>query len=339
MMKLLCLIFCSFGLLLGAKASAEGTAQTEKVEPSSKIPAALVHYFTSQYYSPYVLLVDKKARELSVWEMQNNSLKKVASYPADLGKNDGEKREPGDKKTPSGIYFLEKKLEGQNLDHKLYGERAFTTNYPNFFDRIDGKGGSGIWFHAVPDSVPLTRGSRGCVVVRNDVIKEVSQYVKLLRTPIIIQDDMELISVDDMKKLSSGTTKMLDEWRAAWQSKKIDDYISFYDKDFTSQGMNVKKWKNFKAGLNQTYKEIKVSLSKPMIFAYKNYAIARFLQSYRSDQHEDFGEKIIYLVKRGDSFKILGEEWLTETDEIAKTEVVPSVELIPAAEPTSTSSR
>lgn len=59
-----------------------------------------------------------------------------------------------------------------------------------------------------------------------------------------------------------------------------------------------------------------------MIFAYKNYAIARFLQSYRSDQHEDFGEKLIYLVKRGDSYKIIGEEWQSETDELAKSEIV-----------------
>ncbi len=322
MSKLISLIFCSICLLVVQVANAEEKSQIEKPEVSAKIPAAIVHYFTSQYYSPYVLLVDKKARELSVWEMQNDNLKKVASYPADLGKNDGEKREPGDKKTPSGIYFLEKKLEGSGLDHALYGDRAFTTNYPNFFDRREGKGGSGIWFHAVPDSVPLTRGSRGCVVVRNDVIKEVSQYVKLLKTPIIIQDELELSSSDEMKKLSGETKKMLDSWREAWQAKNIDDYIGFYDKDFSSQGMNVKKWKSFKNGLNQTYKEIKVSLSKPMIFAYKNYAIARFLQSYRSDQHEDFGEKLIYLVKRGDSYKIIGEEWLSETDELAKSEIV-----------------
>ena len=322
MSKLISLIFCSICLLVVQIANAEEKSQIEKPEVSAKIPAAIVHYFTSQYYSPYVLLVDKKARELSVWEMQNNSLKKVASYPADLGKNDGEKREPGDKKTPSGIYFLEKKLEGSGLDHALYGDRAFTTNYPNFFDRLEGKGGSGIWFHAVPDSVPLTRGSRGCVVVRNDVIKEVSQYVKLLKTPIIIQDELELSSSDEMKKLAAETKKMLDSWREAWQAKNIDDYIGFYDKDFSSQGMNVKKWKSFKNGLNQTYKEIKVSLSKPMIFAYKNYAIARFLQSYRSDQHEDFGEKLIYLVKRGDSYKIIGEEWQSETDELAKSEIV-----------------
>ncbi len=328
MPKLLCLILssiCLFGVQFSQAeepSQSEKAEKSERVEATSKIPSALVHFFTSQYYSPYVFLVDKKARELSVWEMQSDSLKKVANYPADLGKNDGEKRTNGDKKTPSGIYFLEKKLEGNGLDHKLYGDRAFTTNYPNFFDRLEGKGGSGIWFHAVPDSVPLTRGSRGCVVVRNEVIKEVTQYVKLSRTPLIIQDELELSSPEDMKKLSASATKMIDEWRSAWQNKNIDEYIAFYDNDFSSQGMNVKKWKSFKTGLNQTYKEIKVSLSRPMIFAYKNYAIARFLQSYRSDQHEDFGEKLIYLVKRGDSYKILGEEWQIENDELAKSEVI-----------------
>ena len=337
MSKLLCLIFCSLSLLGVQFSSAEEVTQTEKVEAPSKVPAALVHFFTSQYYPAFVLLVDKKARELSVWEMQSDKLKKVASYPADLGKNDGEKRENGDKKTPSGIYFLEKRLEGKGLDHKLYGDRAFTTNYPNYFDRLEGKGGSGIWFHAVPDSVALTRGSSGCVVVRNEVIKEVTQYIKLQKTPIIIQDEMELATPEDMKKLSETTTKMIEQWRTAWQNKNIDDYIEFYDQDFTSNGMDIKKWKTFKTALNKTYKEIKVNFSKPMIFAYKNYAIARFLQAYSSDQHEDFGEKLVYLVKRGDSYKILGEEWQNESDDVAKSEII--VPAAAATGSTSTSSR
>ncbi len=333
MCKLLCLIFCMASLGGVQFSAADESTQTETTP--LKVPAALVHFFTSQYYPPYVLLVDKKARELTVWEMQNEKLKKVATYPADLGKNDGEKRANGDKKTPSGIYFLEKRLEGNGLDHKLYGDRAFTTNYPNYFDRLEGKGGSGIWFHAVPDTVPLTRGSRGCVVVRNEVIKEVTQYIKLLKTPIIIQDETELANPDDMKKLSEATTKMIEQWRTAWETKNIDDYIGFYDQDFTSNSMDVKKWKTFKTALNKTYKEIKVNFSKPMIFAYKNYAIARFLQAYRSDQHEDFGEKLVYLKKHGDTYKILGEEWTNEPDEVAKTEVITSV----PSGATSTSSR
>ncbi len=344
MPNLLCISLCSLVLFGVQFSSAEEVApQTEKflaektlVAPvNTKIPSALVNFFTSQYYSPYVFLVDKKARELSVWEMQSNSLKKVATYPADLGKNDGEKRERNDQKTPSGIYFLERRLEGNGLDHKLYGERAFTTNYPNYFDRLEGKGGSGIWFHAVPDTVALTRGSRGCVVVRNEVIKEVTQYIKLQKTPIIIQDELELSTPEDMKKISDASTQMIENWRSSWQAKNIDNYITFYDDDFKSNGMDVKRWKTFKGALNQTYKEIKVNFSKPMIFAYKNYAIARFLQAYRSDQHEDFGEKLIYLVKRGDTYKILGEEWVNEPDEVAKTEVITST----TADSTSASSR
>jgi murein L,D-transpeptidase YafK len=303
----------------------ESEATQDAAPQPDKIPAALVHFFTSQYYSAYVFLVDKKARELSVWDMQNGDPKKVASYPADLGKNDGEKKLNGDKKTPSGIYFLQKKLEGNSLDHKLYGDRAFTTNYPNFFDRAEGKSGSGIWFHAVPDTVPLTRGSSGCVVVRNSVINEVSRYIKLERTPIIIQDEMEWANSQDMKKLSEKATAMLEQWRSSWETKKIDDYIAFYDQDFKSQGMNVQKWRTFKTALNSTYKEINVRFSKPMIFAYKNYAIARFLQSYRSDQHEDFGEKLVYMVRRGESYKILGEEWKVENDDVARTELVSPV--------------
>ena len=50
-------------------------------------------------------------------------------------------------------------------------------------------------------------------------------------------------------------------------------------------------------------------------------------------QHEDFGEKLVYLIRRGDTYRILGEEWQLERDEIAKTEVITPVDA------TSTSSR
>lgn len=298
------------------------TIKEPKVE-TTQVPAALINSNLSTYYSPYALIVDKKARQLSVWKYEASGLKKVADYPADLGKNEGEKKESGDKKTPTGIYFLQKLLEGNGLDHSLYGDRAFTTNYPNYFDRLLGKTGWGIWLHAVPDSVPLTRGSKGCVVVRNNVIHQVSPFIKLDRTPIIIEDETEWLSLTDLKKESDKLRTMIANWRSAWQSKNIEDYISHYDEDFSAQGMNKKKWKSFKKGLNGTYKQISVRLTEPVVYAYKGYAIVRMLQSYSSDQHEDFGEKLLYLKKSKADYKIIGEEWEAEEQDIVKAQNFP----------------
>ena len=285
-------------------------------------PSGLVQLPTnSQYYSPYAFVVDKAARTLSVWQQQAMGLKRVAQYPADMGKNTGDKIKRNDAKTPEGIYFPLSRLEGPGLEFKLYGKRAFTLDYPNYFDRMEKKTGGGIWLHAVPDETPLTRGSKGCVVVRNDVILDLTQYIRLGRTPVLIQEKTNAISQAELLRENSELNKMLEDWRAAWQRKDIDTYISYYSDEFRALRMNREQWRDFKTRLNEQYKTITVHLSKPAIFMDRNRVVVRFLQEYTSDQHSDFGEKVLYLKKTGDAFKIVGENWSEETSKIARDEI------------------
>lgn len=290
-------------------------------ETANRVPSSLVQVSPHPlYYSPYAFVVDKKSRTLTVWHQDGGNLSAVASFPTDMGANEGEKKSAGDKRTPSGIYFLQNKLEGPGLDFSLYGKRAFTTDYPNFFDRLDHKTGSGIWLHAVPDTVPLTRGSRGCVVVRNEVIMNLGQYVKLGKTPLIIQDEVELLDSEKAKRSSEQLSGLVEKWRTAWETKDIDSYISFYASNFKAMKMNRDQYKSYKANLNSQYKTLQVKFSRPVIYAYKDRAVARFLQSYTSDQHSDFGEKVLYLVKEGADYKIIGEEWQADNSQLAQEE-------------------
>lgn len=300
----------------GAKDSAD-TTQNETLIPSGLVQLPP----SSRYYSSYAFVVDKKARLLTVWHQTGTGLEKVVTYPADLGKNQGPKLKRDDHKTPEGMYWLLERLEGANLDFKLYGKRAFTTDYPNFFDRLEGKTGSGIWLHAVPDEVPLTRGSRGCVVVRNDSILDLTQYVRLGRTPILIQDNIDTIHPDQLKKNTAALMQWLETWRSAWEAKQIDAYMANYSNDFRGLKMNKEQWRAYKTKLNETYKQITVRISKPAILADRDRAMIRFLQEYTSDQHADFGEKILFLKKEGESFRIVGETWAEETSQIAREEI------------------
>lgn len=314
-----------------ANAESKNTAATPAVSQSGKlvtnsldtsVPAALMQLPpASKYYSPYAFVVDKKERTLNVWQQTGSGLKKVAAYPADMGRTAGDKRSEGDHKTPEGIYFLQTRLEGPTLDFNLYGQRAFTTDYPNFFDRSEGKGGSGIWLHAVPDKVALTRGSRGCVVVRNDIIAELTQYIRLGRTPILIQTATQMAPVEDVAKTNADLNSWLEGWRTAWEAKNIDGYIAAYSDDFRAMRMNKEQWKVFKNRLNSQYQQITVRLSRPTILIDRDRAIVRFLQEYTSDMHADFGEKVLYLKKEKEGFRIVGEEWTKETSQVAREEI------------------
>ena len=315
----------------GVKASAEdgkvqvsvdGDSQAESHAESDRVPAGLTQLLSaSQYYSPYAFVVDKKARVLSVWQQTENGLKKVATFPADLGKHQGNKQNRGDAKTPEGIYFLQSRLEGSALDFNLYGKRAFTTDYPNYFDRRQGKTGSGIWLHAVPDHVALTRGSSGCVVVRNDVILNLTQYVRLGRTPMLIQNQTDYQAASTLQKENVEVTEWLEAWRDAWEKKDLDKYISHYGEDFLSMKMDKAQWRDYKAKLNADYHTITVHISKPSIFFSNGNGIIRFLQEYASDMHTDFGEKTLYLKKDAKGIHIIGESWTPESSKIAKDEI------------------
>jgi len=278
----------------------------------SQVPDAILNISTNPFFSNYVFLIDKTDRSLTIWQKSADSTKAIRNYPTDIGKNQGDKTSLGDHKTPEGIYTFQEMFEGPNLDFSLYGSRAYTISYPNLFDNLLGKTGSGIWLHAVPDTVALTRGSRGCVVVRNGVIKELSQFINLKKTPIIIRDAVQYVAPELQKKKYQDIAAKIEDWRLAWERKDVNKYIDYYSESFAALGMNKKQWRKYKEELSVKYKEIKIKFSEPSIFEQKNQITVRTLQSYESNEHSDFGEKTIYLTYDGTNISIVGEEW-TET--------------------------
>ncbi|MGZ3774001.1 MAG: L,D-transpeptidase family protein [Pseudobdellovibrionaceae bacterium] len=273
------------------------------------LPAPLLQISETDAFSKYVLLVDKEQRKLSVFERDGEKIKKVEEYPADIGKNGGNKTKRDDRKTPEGIYFLEKRLSQPEIPFSLYGTMAFTTNYPNLFDQRENKTGSGIWLHAIPDTVPLTRGSKGCVVVRNNVIKKLDDYIKLRETPILIFDQVNYISKEEHEKRRQELNNFIEEWRKAWENNDLDKYMTFYDKDFKAPGFKFETWKKHKADLKSKYDYVKVHLSQPYIVQHNKQLLIKTLQRYESNLHVDYGIKTIYALKSGNTYKIIREEW------------------------------
>jgi murein L,D-transpeptidase YafK len=282
---------------------------TSQPETFESLPDSLLQISETEAFSKYVFLVDKEKRKLTVYERNGENVKKVQEYPTDIGKMGGNKTKRDDHKTPEGIYFLERKLAQPEIPFSLYGSMAFTTSYPNLFDKRENKTGSGIWLHAVPDTVALTRGSRGCVVVRNEVIKKLEDYIKLRETPILIFDHVNYVTKEEHDKRRNALSTFVENWRQAWENQDIEKYMSFYAPDFKAPGFNRESWKAHKAKLKTQYEFIKVGLSQPYIVQHNEQLLVKTLQRYESDKHVDYGVKTIYAVKSGDSFQIIREEW------------------------------
>ena len=100
-------------------------------------------------------------------------------------------------------------------------------------------------------------------------------------------------------------------WKAAWENKDLDTYMSVYDRSFRSRGMNVKAWRKHRARLNKKYSTIQVDVQDLIIVrGSNNTAKVSFKQDYQADEYHDFGLKKINLVKKGKYWKIKSEEWL-----------------------------
>lgn len=278
-------------------------------EPDT-IPANLIRLGRGEFYSPYAFIADKSQRTLSLWRQGSGLPQFVTAFPMDMGSNLGDKQVLGDKKTPEGIYFFETMYEGRNLNYEEYGVRAFPMDYPNFFDRRDGKTGSGIWLHAVPDTTSLWRGSRGCLVVRNEIIRDITQYINIGQTPIIVEESVSYVHAKQGAESQKSWLKWLESWRASWQDKDLDQYMNFYAESFRSNNMNKTAWRQHKDSLNKRYEYINVRVIEPMIYTQNNRGIIRFLQAYESDHNSDFGEKYLFVEKSDDGkFRILNETW------------------------------
>jgi murein L,D-transpeptidase YafK len=289
---------------------------------ANSVPEGLVQLGReSDYFSPYVFIVDKNDRVLSIWEETAAGIRKVAAYTADIGKNTSDKKILGDKATPEGIYFMLEKYEGDVLDYSRYGSRAFTLDYPNFYDRRERKTGSGIWLHAVPDTISLRRGSRGCVVVRDDIIKNLHPYYKSGFTPVIIQNKVKMRTQSEAKTLRKDLNQLVENWRQSWVSGNIDSYMNHYHSEFKALGMNKNKWRTYKSDLKTRYDKISVQLSRPVIYEHKNEVIVRFIQKYASNEYSDFGQKTLFLKKENGSYKIMGEQWKKDSSRLALDEL------------------
>lgn len=255
-----------------------------------------------------IMIADKSERKLYFFESEA-SLTAPLSFEIDIGKKDGAKTKRNDKKTPEGIYLLQKKMTQPEIPFDQYGSLAFTTDYPNVFDKFENKTGDGIWLHSVPDTVPLNRGSKGCVVLRNENIQKLSDQISLNRSHLIINAKTDWVDSKVHEAKKNKVVTWLKNWKEYWQQQDLDNYIKLYSDDFSAPSFNKKSWLKHKEKLKGIYKTITIDFSKPSIFHTKNQYVVKFVQNYSSDMHQDKGIKTLYLIENGDDIQILREEW------------------------------
>lgn len=258
----------------------------------------------------YVILVEKRSQRLYVLNNVKSSIVIENSYLCSTGKIRGDKQELGDNKTPEGIYFLHRKIDSSTLSAK-YGAGAFVLDYPNSFDKIRRKNGYGIWIHGTnePERLENTNDTRGCVILKNEDFMDLSQYIILNKTPVIIVNEVQYRKVEYVDKDRREISGFLENWKNSWESKKISEYINHYSKNFRHKKMNIRSYRSYKKRLFRRYKWIKLHLSNIQIFRDQQYVLINFLQEYSADTFSDFGVKQLFLINENNTYKITKERW------------------------------
>ena len=262
------------------------------------------------------LLVDKKTNTIQVTEYRDGSYFPIKTYHATLGKVKGDKEDEGDLKTPEGIYTFKSLLKPPSLKPK-FGAMAFYLNYPNTYDQMAGRTGFDIMLHATdtPERLKQNYDSEGCIVVENDQIREIAPYVRLGLTPILVFPELseKYLKPGQDEKLSS----FFKDWISAWESRKVENYISFYHSDFSAQGMNRDQWQKYKGNLNSRYSWISVGPEDVRYYSHPKYSMITFTQNYHSKLqgggtgHRSRGTKILYVAEEAGQPKIIAETYTT----------------------------
>ncbi|MFC1650990.1 murein L,D-transpeptidase family protein [Candidatus Latescibacterota bacterium] len=276
-------------------------------------PDAVINYSWS---NPYILLVEKSNHKIYLLKYENGAKALVGVYDCKTGKEKGDKRVEGDQKTPEGVFFLEDKYSRADIRRLVgrskayqYGDMAFTTDFPNNIDQLNGKNGSGIWLHGTDEefSESSALDTRGCVVTTNETINTLSNYINLHRTPLIIVEDLEFNTKEEHEAKRRELLGMLDNWRSSWEDKRLDEYIGHYSDKFSSSGRNRSSLKTYKSAIFNAHTINHINIDNIILLKHNGGMVAKFNQDYSASNYKAKNIKELYYVKNIDSWKIIAE--------------------------------
>ena len=257
----------------------------------------------------YLLACNKGDTTLKLYTKDtNNTFQLDSDFSAFVGKKEGDKEKEGDLKTPIGVYKLIQKLD--NVD-KFYGPLAFVTSYPNTYDKVRGKNGSGIWVHGLPIDQERDDYTKGCIAVNNNNLKHIEDQINV-QDALVYIDQKPYPKVQKEKLIT--ILQNLYKWRKAWKENDAETYLGFYHPNFKrNDGLRFEKFKQYKKRVfaKDEYKQIVFSniniLPYPVPDRNDTYLIS-FHEDYRSYSYKFSGNKELYVELNNHNIAILTEK-------------------------------
>lgn len=281
-----------------------------RVRPDPElVPRAILQMRDDQ---KQVLVVDAKRSRMYVYEHINGKLKFLTDYYVSQGKLGVNKVKSGDQKTPLGVYYITSRVGGPHLPD-FYGSGALPINYPNDWDRVNGRSGSGIWLHGTPSDnfsrPPLS--SDGCVVLTNPDLTKLSASVEVGKTPLVIADTVEFVNKTKAANDRNNALKIIEGWRRDFESLEPSRYLTNYSAQFKAergedrQAWFTKLWQPFNGAKN-----VSIKMRELTLFMYpgkEDMLVSTFTEDAMIDANKISTRKRQYWAREGAQWKIVSE--------------------------------
>jgi murein L,D-transpeptidase YafK len=277
----------------------------------SQLPRQILQLAPEQKYA---LLADAARARLYLFENVNGEPRLLRDYYMTIGRNGTDKRIEGDKKTPAGVYLVTEQLSRKKLTD-FYGAGAFPLNYPNEWDQAQGRSGSGIWLHGVPSDTYSRppRSSDGCVVVTNPDLKELSRWVQVGVTPVVIADRADWVDRKAWEESRDELRSALGAWKSDWESRDADRFMDHYAASLTAA--DQRNWVKTKRRNILEKEWIRLQIQDASLFLYPGgeMAYTEFTQRYESDKLSSLSRKRLYWRMENGQWRIALEKAIDVT--------------------------
>ncbi|MDO8701566.1 MAG: L,D-transpeptidase family protein [Undibacterium sp.] len=291
-----------------AEASVRLKAIREKPD-SDLIPSSILQLRDDQ---KQVLLVDARRSRLYLYENTGDMPRLVTDYYISQGKLGINKLKEGDQRTPVGVYYITSRLAGTKLPD-FYGPGALPINYPNDWDKINGRSGSGIWLHGVPSETfsrpPLA--SDGCIVLANPDFLSLAETIDIGKTPVIISENIEFVNRKKWTTDKQVAIKLIEDWRTDLESMNVNRLLANYSRNFkTLQGDDINTWFSKQRQLFDGIHDISIKLRDITQFRYPGkdeLIVSTFTQDTITGKYKTSIKKRQYWIKEASRWRIIYE--------------------------------
>ena len=278
----------------------------------SSIPSVLAKL--DSFYR-HAIVVDLSKSRLYLFDNSQSLPVLIDDFFISMGRSGAGKISEGDLKTPLGVYFIQAYIAPDQLADK-YGAGAYPINYPNAWDRLNGKTGHGIWLHGTRSGTynRPTLASEGCVVLLNEDLLDLGMHIDLKSTPVLIGENIQWLISEQWQLHKNETSQLHEQWISDWESMNIDNYLNHYSDRFTNGKKDFNHWSDHKRRIAKHKTFVNVSLSNVSLLKHPNedVMVATFLQTYASDNFSSQSWKRQYWNKEGDGqWRIVFEDGIS----------------------------